>query len=278
MSNNQNIIDTYLISTAVRAAMCAGSEIMDVYCEPSFDVEYKSDNSPLTKADIRANAVITAVLRETDLPILSEEGVHLPYEERQLWKRFWLTDPLDGTSEFVAKTGDFCVNIALIENTEPIVGVIYSPVNDTVWFGAMGLGAYKIEEATKVIDDFSFETFLSVAIKLPYRNTGDEFVFVASRSNLNTATKQFIDTVSSEYTKTRIAHIGSALKFTFLADGLADLYPRFAPTSEWDTAAGHALLKSMGGDVFQEDTNIPLVYNKADLDNPGFVAFGRKKL
>jgi len=273
MSNNQKTIDTYLISTAVRAAMCAGAEIMDVYCEQSFEVEYKSDKSPLTKADIRANAVITAVLRETDLPILSEEGVHLPYEERQAWKQFWLIDPLDGTSEFVAKSGDFCVNVALIDNTEPILGVIYSPVKDTVWFGAMGFGAYKIEEATKVIDDFSFESMQNAAIKLPYRNTGDEFVFVASRSNLNAATKAFIDTVSTEYPKTRIAHIGSALKFTVLADGMADLYPRFATTSEWDTGAGHAILKSIGGNIFQADTNIPLVYNKANLDNPGFVAF-----
>jgi len=273
MSNNQKTIDTYLISTAVRAAMCAGAEIMDVYCKQSFEVEYKSDKSPLTKADIRANAVITAVLRETDLPILSEEGVHLPYEERQAWSRFWLIDPLDGTSEFVAKSGDFCVNVALIDNTEPILGVIYSPVKDTVWFGAMGFGAYKIEDATKVIDDFSFESMQNAAIKLPYRNTGDEFVFVASRSNLNAATKAFIDTVSTEYPKTRIAHIGSALKFTVLADGMADLYPRFATTSEWDTGAGHAILKSIGGNIFQADTNIPLVYNKANLDNPGFVAF-----
>jgi 3'(2'), 5'-bisphosphate nucleotidase len=277
MSNNQNFIDTYLISTAVRAAMCAGSEIMDVYCQQSFDVEYKSDKSPLTKADIRANAVIMAVLRETDLPILSEEGEHLPYEERQAWKRFWLIDPLDGTSEFVAKSGDFCVNVALIDNSEPILGVIYSPVKDIVWFGAMGFGAYKIEDATKVIDDFSFDTFMNVAIKLPYRNTGDEFVFVTSRSNLNASTKKFIDTLSTEYTKTRIVHVGSALKFTVLADGMADLYPRFATTSEWDTGAGHAILRSMGGNVFQEDTNVPLVYNKANLDNPGFVAFLKMK-
>jgi len=273
MSNNQNQMDPYLISTAVRAAMCAGSEILDVYCEESIDVEYKSDKSPLTKADIRANTVITAVLRETELPILSEEGVHLPFEERQQWKLFWLIDPLDGTNEFVARLGDFCVNIALIDKTEPVMGVIYSPVKDTVWFGAIGYGAYKIEEATKVIDDFSYETLVRAAIKLPYRNTGDEFVFVASRSNLNAPTKQFIDAVSKGYSKTRIAHIGSALKFTVLAEGLADLYPRFATTSEWDTGAGHAILRSIGGDIFQEETNIPLVYNKANLDNPGFVAF-----
>jgi len=277
MLNNQNQIDSYLISTAVRAAMSAGSEIMDVYCEQSIDVEYKSDKSPLTKADIRANAVITAILRETDLPILSEEDVHLPYEERQLWKQFWLIDPLDGTSEFVARTDDFCVNVALIDKTEPVVGVIYSPVKDIVWFGAMGLGSFKIEDATKSIDDFSLESMLNVAIKLPYRNTGDEFVFVASRSNLNASTKDFIDVISKEYTKTRIAHVGSALKFTVLADGLADLYPRFATTSEWDTGAGHAILKAIGGNIFQEHTNIPLVYNKANLDNPGFVAFARKR-
>jgi len=277
MSNNLNVIDSYLISIAVRAAMSAGSEIMDVYCQQSFDVEYKSDKSPLTQADIRANAVITAILRETDLPFLSEEGVHLPYEERKSWKRFWLIDPLDGTSEFVAKSGDFCVNVALIENSEPVLGVIYSPVKDCVWFGALGYGAFKIEEATKSIDDFSFETMKNIAIKLPYRNTGDEFVFVASRSNLNTATKKFIDKISIEYPKTRIAHIGSALKFTVLADGMADLYPRYATTSEWDTGAGHAILKALGGDVFQADTNLPLVYNKANLDNPGFVAFASKR-
>jgi len=273
MSNNNQTIDSHLISAAVRAAMCAGSEIMDVYCEPSFEVEYKSDKSPLTKADIRANAVITAVLHETNLPILSEEGEQLPYKERQWWKRFWLIDPLDGTSEFVARTGDFCVNIALIDNSEPIAGVIYSPVSDTIWFGAIGYGAYKIEDATKSIDDFSFESLIDVAITLPFRNTGDEFVFVSSRSNVNAATKLYIDTISKEYTKSRIIHIGSALKFTVLAEGMADLYPRFAPTSEWDTGAGHAILKSIGGNIFQQGTSIPLEYNKADLDNPGFIAF-----
>ena len=271
--SNKLEIDTALISTAVRAAMSAGSEILDVYCDPEFTVEYKSDKSPLTKADIRANTVITSILRETDLPILSEEGVHLSFNERAIWNRFWLIDPLDGTSEFVARTGDFCVNVALIEKTEPIIGVIYSPVSDTIWFGAIGYGSYKIENATNVIDDFSYVSLITLAIKLPFRNTNEEFVFITSRSNVNAATLSFIETVKIEYPKNSIMHIGSALKFTALAEGYADLYPRFAPTSEWDTGAGHAILRSIGGNIFQEQTNIPLVYNKPNLDNPGFVAF-----
>ena len=226
----------------------------------------------MTEADIRANTVITNILEDTGIPILSEEGIHLPYAQRSGWKTLWIIDPLDGTSEFVARSDDFCVNIALVENGIPVSGVIYSPVRDAIWFGGIGLGAWKIEEATNAIEDFSFDSLLSVAIGLPYRNTGDEFVFVASRSNLNAATKAYIDKVSAQHAKTRIAHIGSALKFTVLAEGLAQLYPRFAATSEWDTAAGHALLLSIGGNIFQGETDVPLQYNKENLDNPGFIA------
>lgn len=266
------MVDKQLISKAVYAAMAAGAEILDVYCQQQVEVDYKADKSPVTKADIRAHAAIVKILEPTEIPILSEEGVHLPYAHRKLWKMLWVIDPLDGTNEFVAKSDDFCVNIALVENGAPVMGVLYSPVRDTVWFGAIDIGAYKIERATNAIDDFSFESMISLAISLPYRNTGDEFVFVASRSNLNAETKAYIDKISTQHTQTRIAHVGSALKFTLLAEGLANLYPRFATTSEWDTAAGHAILRAIGGEVFQNESSKPLEYNKECLDNPGFIA------
>lgn len=266
----------HLLSMAVRAAMNAGSEILDVYCQSEVEVEHKKDNSPVTKADIRAHAVIEAILRETNIPILSEEGIHLPFEERNNWQTLWIIDPLDGTNEFVAKSGDFCVNIALVDSGEPILGVIYSPTRDTVWFGAKDLNAYKIENVSTVIDDFSFETLQQNGIKMPFNATGNQYIVLVSRSNLNEATKTFIETLKTEYKELTLAHIGSALKFCVLAEGAANLYPRYATTSEWDTAAGHAILKSLGGDVLQKDSNIPLMYNKANLNNPGFVAYLKK--
>lgn len=265
-----------LVSTAIRAALHAGNEILDVYCTQSFDIEYKEDNSPLTIADRRAHVVIDAILAETGLPVLSEEGSHLGYEQRQAWRTLWVVDPLDGTKEFISRNGEFSVNIALVEDCSPVAGVIYSPVSDTLWIGIVGVGAYMLHKASLALDDISVESVAESGIEMPYFSLDNRVVVVATRSHMNTRTGQLLDALKAEYPGLEVVNVGSALKFCLLAEGKASLYPRFAPTSEWDTAAGHAIVKSLGGEVLQEGTNFPLVYNKPNLENPGFVAYVKK--
>jgi 3'(2'), 5'-bisphosphate nucleotidase len=262
-----------LVSCAIAAAHSAGAEIMDVYCTHSFEVEYKDDNSPLTLADRRAHHVIDTILSRTTIPVLSEEGSHTAFSERQHWRHLWLVDPLDGTKEFISRNGEFSVNIALVEDGVPVAGVIYAPVPDTLWVGIHGVGAYKVQSSSLVLDSFSFQSVVEQGVCLPYYSTGGRMVVVATRSHMNSRTSELLDVLKLKTPSLEVVHIGSALKFCLLAEGKASLYPRFAPTSEWDTAAGHAIVRSLGGDVLQEGTRTPLVYNKAHLENPGFVAY-----
>ena len=260
-----------LLSHAIHAALSAGAEILDVYCQPDVEVEFKSDNSPLTMADRRAHSIISDCLKITNIPVLSEEGVNVPYAQRKMWNTLWIVDPLDGTKEFVSKNGEFCVNIALVKNHSPIAGVIYSPVSHTLWFGVVGVGAFKLEKASLTIDDFSFQSVKSAAMVLPLPKTGKSIGIVASRSHLNKETTDFIKGIQEKCGEVDVVNIGSALKFCLVADGKASVYPRYAPTCEWDTAAGHAIIKSIGGDVYQIDMKTPVVYNKENILNPWFI-------
>lgn len=243
---------------------CAAKEILHVYYdEAGIEVDTKEDESPVTKADLRANAVIVEMLEKLnpDIPILTEESTIEPYATRQHWGRYWIVDPLDGTKEFIRHSDEFTVNIALIENHKPVLGVVYVPVSGVAYLGAKGLGAKKI----------SADSVVSIHCRrLCEKNKVVDVV--ASKHHLNDATEQFISAVEATLGEVACQSIGSSLKFCLLAEGLADVYPRFAPTSEWDTAAAQAVLEAAGGRVLKQDLS-DLGYNeKENILNPNFFA------
>lgn len=247
-----------LLTLAVQASQAASKEILKVYNSNDFQTETKGDNSPLTLADKKAHHAIVQILRPSNLPILSEEGKNVPYEERKNWKYFWMVDPLDGTKEFIKRNGEFTVNIALIENQTPVLGVVVIPVTGAVFSAAKGVGAFKNAEG--------------ITSQLPMRSSVDMkqpgLKVVASRSHMNDETQKFIDALKAPV----LVSSGSSLKFMLLASGQADVYPRFAPTMEWDTAAAHAIVNEVGLRVVQKDYDSEIIYNKPDLLNPHFIA------
>ena len=262
---------TFII--AFKAAIQAGNAIMKIYNDPNsdFGIERKADNSPLTIADKKSNDIITDFLKETPYPILSEEGKVIPFEERSKWNTLWIIDPLDGTKEFIKKNGEFTVNIALVENHIPVMGFVYAPAMNKLYFGEKHIGSYVIDIND---DDFeSVEDILSKAKKLPLENTDKNNVYkiVASRSHCNEDTLNFIETVKKENGDVELVSIGSSLKICIVAEGNADIYPRFAPTMEWDTAAGQAVALYAGKEVVMSDMTTPITYNKENLLNLLFI-------
>lgn len=253
-----------LLQVAKQAALQAGKAIMEVYTSEDFGVEIKKDNSPLTLADRAAHGIIVTALAETGLPLLSEEGSDIPYEERKNWDWFWLVDPLDGTKEFIKRNGEFTVNIALMNKAIPVAGVICAPSLNVLYFGSIETGAYKIENEKQ-----EQLPFLREKISFPQLQQKQQITIVASKSHLNEETKAFID----QFRNTDLFSMGSSLKLMLLAEGNADIYPRLAPTMEWDTAAGHAILRSLNRNVYQTDLQDELLYNKENLLNPSFIAF-----
>jgi 3'(2'), 5'-bisphosphate nucleotidase len=252
-----------LTDIAIKAAIKAGKEILDVYYNSDFKVEFKADNSPLTIADKRAHNVITEILGETEIPVLSEEGKTIPYVERKKWKLFWLVDPLDGTKEFVKRNDEFTVNIALIEENSPIAGVVYVPVTKELYWGNSS-GSFKaIAEDENV-------PFINIQ-KLPLALIKANFVVAGSKSHMNAETEKFIELLDTKGKPVEMKSKGSSLKICMVAEGNADVYPRLAPTMEWDTAAGHAIVKFTGKKIVQYENNKPLVYNKENLLNPWFI-------
>lgn len=243
------------LPTMIEASREASIAILEVYNSKDFNVELKGDESPLTRADTAAHLAIVKHLKETGLPILSEEGSEIPYAERKNWEYFWMVDPLDGTKEFIKKNGEFTVNIALIHKNEAVLGVVYAPVLDKLYFGGEGHGAYLVENAGNEQE-----------LKLIENETGTTRI-VASRSHLNDETKKFMD----QFEKSEVVSMGSSLKFMLIAESKADVYPRFAPTMEWDTAAAHAVLKGLGIEVINQEDQQPLRYNKENLLNPWFL-------
>ncbi len=241
----------------------AGQAIMDIYRkEEDFQVESKDDDSPLTLADRKANDIIVKRLRELehDFPIVSEENKAIPYSERRTFDYHWLVDPLDGTKEFIKRNGEFTVNIALIHAQRPIVGVVYAPVLDEMYWAARGAGAFLAARG-------EVEKLTAAA----FRMEEEGLKVVCSRSHLNEATQAFVDQLDHPEKVSR----GSSLKFLLLATGQAHVYPRLAPTMEWDTGAAQMVLEEAGGKVVAEDTGKPLAYNKENLLNPHFVAYGK---
>jgi len=258
------------LAIAIEAALKAGKEILSVYEQENIDVEIKGDNSPLTKADKAAHKVIAELLLKTNFPLLSEEGKDFPYEERKSWKQFWLVDPLDGTKEFISRNGEFTVNIALIDEQQPVLGVVYVPVLDELFFGTIQEGGFYLKKASSYSSDLN--ALLKQAIKLPKANSSEVYKVVGSRSHMNEQTTDFIKELEKQHPKIEIVQRGSSLKICMVASGEADIYPRFGPTMEWDTAAGHAVIKSVGKKLYEPETKDELVYNKENLLNSFFIA------
>ena len=258
-----------LLDIAIAAAVDAGRAILDVYSS-AFAVEHKDDRSPLTLADKRSHEIIAARLAAKDaggLPLLSEEGRNIPFEERKRWGLFWLVDPVDGTKEFIKRNGEFTVNIALVRQNRPVLGVIYVPVRDTLYYAAEGLGAWRLDKAS------GDHARPGRADRLPVPGGPHRpFTAVASRSHLSPETEAYLEGLRAMQGTLEIVSAGSSLKFCLIAEGRADVYPRFGPTMEWDTAAGHAIVVEAGGMVVTSTDRVELLYNKEDLHNPWFIA------
>jgi 3'(2'), 5'-bisphosphate nucleotidase len=258
-----------MLLAAIKGALAGGSAIIKVY-ETAFEVDVKADSSPLTEADRQAHLQITEHLKDTGIPVLSEEGRDIPFDERKNWQRFWLVDPLDGTKEFVKRNGEFTVNIALIENGNPIAGVIYVPVSRQLFVGIIGNGAFsaEVESSTQVSD---LDDLLSSGTKLPVSQPKSGYTVVGSRSHMSDETLAFVEGLRETHGEVQMVSMGSSLKLCLVANGAADVYPRFAPTMEWDTAAGHAIAVAAGCKVTMQDGITPLTYNKENLLNPWFI-------
>ncbi|MEM6319152.1 MAG: 3'(2'),5'-bisphosphate nucleotidase CysQ [Bacteroidota bacterium] len=254
-----------LVNSVKRIAVLAGKVIMEVYQdEASFGITHKKDDSPLTVADQRANRLICDELVKIspEIPIISEENKAIPYEERKTFEYAWLVDPVDGTKEFIKRNGEFTVNIALIHHGKIVLGVVYVPVSKELFWATKGSGAFRqVQESDEAVN-------VLTAPRFTMKDKG--LKVVCSRSHLNEGTANFIAQLNQPEKVSK----GSSLKFLILAQGQAHLYPRLAPTMEWDTGAAHIILEEAGGKVISEDTVKPLYYNKENLLNPYFIAYG----
>lgn len=259
------------LEIAIRASLDAGKVIMQVY-DTSFNVEIKDDKSPLTEADKKANDVICSFLTKTEFPIISEENKQTEYSIRKEWEACWVVDPLDGTKEFIKRNGEFTVNIALITQGKTKLGVIYVPATKIIYFGDVD----KNEGFKAQLDshDTPVEDVLAKAETLqPKTDNTQTIQVVGSRSHMSQETLDYVGMLEEKGKTVEIVSKGSSLKFCLVAEGNADIYPRFAPTMEWDTAAGQAICNAVGIEVVSNKTNKPLLYNKEDLLNPWFLVF-----
>jgi 3'(2'), 5'-bisphosphate nucleotidase len=249
-----------LLTRVAAIARRAGREILEIYASGELAATTKADASPLTAADLRAQRLIVESLRELtpDVPVLSEEAVHTPFAQRSQWRRYWLVDPLDGTREFLSRNGQFTVNIALIEGHAPALGVVHVPVTDVSYRGLPGVGAWR-QRAAAAAEEIHVAARASAPVRV-----------VGSRSHRGESLDAFLARLGAH----ELQPVGSSLKFCMVAEGAADVYPRLGPTSEWDTAAAHAVVTGAGGSVSGLDGE-PLRYNtRAELLNPFFVAYG----
>ena len=257
-----------LLLDVCNIAIQAGHEILKYYNE-DIQVIYKGNATPLTKADLAANKLIIRSLKNIDenTPILSEESI-IDWNTRKKWNKYWLVDPLDGTKEFIKKNGEFTVNIALIENNKPVLGVIFIPAKSILYFAKQKYGSFKMNTKIELNN-------LNKAKKIVVTKQSSLVRIIGSRSHSN---NKFINWVNEKFPNAKIIQAGSSLKFCLIAEGDADIYPRFGPTSEWDIAAGHIILNEAGGKI-STFKNSEINYNmKEDILNPEFYAIGGIKL
>jgi len=261
----------YLI-TGLEAALAAGEAILEVYRKPEYKTELKEDATPLTEADQAAHEIILKHLLPTGFPVLSEEGREIEYAERKGWRLFWLVDPLDGTKEFISKNGEFTVNIALIHGKKAILGILYAPLLDIVYYSDCGMGAYRLTDFSSRSKGIkAIDKLIEISEPMPLEKPDKVFRVVASRSHINHETMGYIKSLRTRHPELEMVSKGSALKFCLVAEGSADIYPRFGPTWEWDTGAGQAIAEASGCKVTLLDEKTSLSYNKENLLNPGFI-------
>jgi 3'(2'), 5'-bisphosphate nucleotidase len=275
---------TDLILIAIQAAIEAGEAIGEVY-RREFEVTTKADHSPLTEADRRSHDIIVRHLIPTGIPILSEEGRDIPFQERAGWKQLWIVDPLDGTKEFIKHNGEFTVNIALISGRQPVLGVVLAPEKDRLYFGGSEWGAFrislgKIAEIKKngnadMPGELSWDTLTAAGTAIPNPDVKpDIYTIVGSRSHATPELAAFVEAKRNEHGQVEFVSAGSSLKICLVAEGAADIYPRLGPTMEWDTAAGQGLVEAAGGKLIDHQTHQPLSYNRQELLNPWFYVLG----
>lgn len=249
------------LEVIISIAQAAGREILHIYNDEDFSnvIDFKDDNSPLTLADKASNQIIERELQRhfPAIPVLSEEGRQISYDERSKWETFWLVDPLDGTKEFIKRNGEFTVNIALIHQKKPILGVIFVPVKDQTYVGEYGKGAYKIDAENKIVLRVNNKLAKSIAVRSKSHASPEE------------------EAVLQRYGISEFISVGSSLKFCMVAEGKADIYYRHGPTMEWDTGAGQAIAEAAGARVYVGNTeNTPFTYNKKELLNGSFLVVG----
>ena len=246
------------LQIALEAAVKAGENIMEVYnSTESINYEKKADDSPLTIADKKSHNTIIDFLKDTDIDIISEESKSIEYQERKYWEEYWLIDPLDGTKEFIKKNGEFTVNIALIKNNKPHLGVVYCPVKKILYWNDNDKKVFKREK----------EETREIKKRKPINENEEGLRVVVSRSHMSEETSEYVN----KLTRPELISCGSSLKFLYIADNKADIYPRFGPTMEWDTAAAHSILNALEIHVINLDTGREISYNKENLLNPYFI-------
>ena len=257
-----------LLNTAITASIEAGKSILSIYHMSAIDVTYKDDRTPLTLADRASHNIIAGELLDTKIPVLSEEDSRAhDYSERSAWERCWIVDPLDGTKEFIKRNGEFTVNIALCEKGKPVLGVIYTPVQDVLHFAAEGIGAFRIEKASTL----SSPEYFTSSEKLPLQPLPAVFTIVGSRSHASPETEAYVEEQRKAHGQVDFVAAGSSLKFCLVAEGKAHVYPRFAPTMEWDTAAGQVIIEQSGGKMMEWPSKDAIRYNRRELRNTWFL-------
>lgn len=257
-----------LLFIAINAALEAGLSILDIYNSEEFDVNFKDDKSPLTSADLKSHNIILKHLSDTKIPVLSEEGKDIPYETRKNWKKLWIIDPIDGTKEFIKRNGEFTVNIALVVNQKTILGVIYAPVLNDLYFSTNELGSFKFNPKE---NNLNLKQIIEESTRLPFSRKDNTFTIVASRSHVSKETEVYISEMRKKYINIKLISKGSSLKLCLVAEGIADCYPRFAPTMEWDTAAGQAICEHSGFKVIDWSSKKSMIYNRKELLNSWFI-------
>ncbi len=271
-------IRAYLLPRAFNAAVRAGAEIMKVYKNRNdYDITVKSDNSPLTAADRVAHNKIKEVLGQTRIPILSEEGREMLYDERRNWELFWLVDPLDGTIEFIKGNNEFTVNIALMSDNVSMGAVVYVPYLQKAYVAEQNLGAYLLTGiAPDENADYTYDEICARRTRLPLdRDSHRPFRIAVSRSHQTAETAEYVERMRAQHPDAEIVEQGSSYKFCLLAEGAIDYYPRTTSTYEWDTAAAELILKEAGGTTYSLPDHKPLLYNKEDLHNPWFECYAQ---
>lgn len=257
------------LKLAINASLKAALQIKKIYDSDNFYVEYKKDNSPLTKADLVSNKIIKTELQKSKLPILSEEEKKIDFDSRKNWNELWIVDPIDGTKEFIKRNGEFTVNVALVRNKTPIIGVIYAPILKTLYFSSVEIGSYKFENIN--LNNFNIIKILNSAIKLPIIRVNKIYTIIISRSHISKQTELYMQRIKNLKGEIKTIHSGSSLKMCLVAEGKADAYPRFAPTMEWDTAAGQAICEQAGFKVINWKTKKSIQYNRRNLRNDWFI-------